>query len=329
MADIRRKAIVTLLIGEAYVEAFERFIRPTWQPYAERHGYDLVALTELIDPNADTAKKSLHWQKLLIGVHPALKDYDKLVWMDADILINHRLAPCIASAHIGNGIGAVTMPPPDTDFCGPDGSRSALHMVMENLRARTQNPDRNPSVFLQADHADYYRVLGLDGEAPHLINTGVLVFDPRRHGATLAGIYMKYDRDFIDFEMTPLSFEIQNQGLLDPLDPRFNTPWALHALTHYPFLFNDDLREAHPDLLSQCVNAAFRQVWFLHFAGTRNHPVSKRPLDLVDPTCPRITDLVFPDLAEKWPHWFRFVDGEGFKQACAQVDDGADIDVFY
>ena len=44
-----KKAIVTMAVGEAYVQAFETHARPNWVRYADRHGYDLFVLTEPID----------------------------------------------------------------------------------------------------------------------------------------------------------------------------------------------------------------------------------------------------------------------------------------
>ncbi|GAB6053146.1 hypothetical protein JCM17960_19660 [Magnetospira thiophila] len=329
MADVPlKKALVTLIVGEPYVRAFERYIQPTWQPYAERHGYDIIALTELIDPQCDLSRKSIHWQKLLIGMHPQLRDYDRLVWIDSDILINYHQAPCIVSAHQGSGIGGVTSPPPDWGLGGAELGRSCLHTIMQQIRVRQQKAPDKPTSVLWADYRDYYRLMGLDGTANQMINTGVLVFDPARHGPMMAEIYLKYPKDFIDFEMTPLSFEIQQQGLLDPLDERFNQPWSQVVLKHYPFLFNNDYLHAHPDLIRQCVNAAFRQSWFMHFAGTKNHPITKLPMTMVDITCPEIPDLVFPQCQDHWRDWFQFVDTETFQQQHRERKQGRDRDIF-
>ncbi|MCB2103005.1 MAG: hypothetical protein KDE22_19170, partial [Rhodobacterales bacterium] len=79
----RRKALVTLAIGERYVADFVRDARAGWQAYADRHGYDLYVLTEPIDAKATRA---LHWQKLLVGLVPGIRDYDHVVWLDSDVI---------------------------------------------------------------------------------------------------------------------------------------------------------------------------------------------------------------------------------------------------
>ncbi|CCQ74131.1 hypothetical protein [Magnetospira sp. QH-2] len=323
-----KKALVTLIIGDSYVEAFEKYIQPTWKPYAEKHGYDIVALTDLIDQDCDLSRKSIHWQKLLIGLHPQLKEYDRLVWIDSDILINYHIAPCIVSAHTGTGIGGVATSPPDWGMGGQAFGRSSLHSIMQQLRICAHRAPPRPVSILQSNYQDYYRVMGLEGTADQMINTGVLVFDPAVHASLLAEVYLKHEKNFIDFEMTPLSFEILEQGLFDPLDERFNMPWSQVVLRHYPFLFNNEFLHAHPDLIVQCVNATFRQSWFLHFAGTSKHPITKLPLHSVDITCPDLPDLVFPDMKDQWREWFEFVDEIGFRKRFAERSAGRDIDVF-
>ncbi len=325
-----RFALVTFLVGDAYQAVFERYVRPTWEPYAERHGYDIATLTEPIDVACDLSVKSIHWQKLLIGMHPALRGYEKLVWVDSDILINHRWAPCIASAHRGDGIGVVKPPPPSPALGGAAHGRSVALLVLEQLRRRglSAEPPRDAAV-LDDGYRAYYRLHGLDGPADSMINTGVLVFDPVRHGETLAGIYLKYPEDYADYEMTPLSFELQVRGLDDDLDPRFNTPWGNWAATHYPFLFDPAFPAAHPEVVRQCVNAAFHNAWFLHFAGTRRHPVTKQPMTMIDPTCPDPHERVFPHYRDHWRAWIELADSATFEARYAERRAGRPIQVLF
>ncbi len=331
MAEHRaRHALVTFLIGDAYVDAFERYVRPTWTPYAERHGYDIATLTEPIDPTCDFETKAIHWQKLLIGMHPDLSGYEKLVWVDSDILINHRWAPCIASAHDGPGIGVVKPPPASPSLGGAEFGHSTAFTLLEQMRRRSLSPGpHNDAAVLHDGYRAYYRLHGLDGPADAMINTGVLVFDPARHARTLAEIYLKYQKNYIDYEMTPLSFELQVRGLDDDLDPRFNAPWGNWVVRHYPFLFNLHLMRSHPDLVWQCVNTAFHNTWFLHFAGTRRHPVTKGPMILVDPACPDPHERVFPQYRSFWRDWFEFVDAEAFAARHAERRAGRPIDILF
>lgn len=299
MPDAQRqdKAIVTLAIGEAYREALHRQALPTWRPYAEKHGYDLIVLTEPLDPGCDFAKKSIHWQKLLLGMHPRLKGYRHLVWLDGDILINATLAPCIVSQLREGRIGVVDKAAhhhvPDEVF-----NLNARYLILNLLLSRRLVPGTPKTVITDGDLEAYYRLFGLEGRAKGIINTGVMAFSPEVHGEFLAGIYLKYDHNFADFEQTPVSFELQNQDRAEYLDDRFNTVWAQVAAEHYPFLFNPAFLQGNRDMLRICVNVAFRNAWFLHFAGASANPVVKGAFDLVDPDLGSVPEIVFPEFRE-------------------------------
>jgi hypothetical protein len=287
------KAIVTLAVGAEFTDAFMARYRPSWEAYAARHGYDLVLLTEPIDKAADLSRKSIHWQKLLVGVLPPLRTYRHLVWVDGDVLINHRLAPCIVSALKEGGIGVVDISGPmrTVDETGNLHVRFLLLTALLGWRLKGA-PER--VIVTDGDVKAHYRNFGLDGAAERFINTGVMVFDPARWGDFLARCYVKYDRDFGDFENTPLSFELQVNGAAEYLDGRFNLIWAAEVARNYPFLFNPDILARNPDLFGLCVNVAFRNAFFLHFAGSGANPLIKKAAELVTDRPGGVPALVLP-----------------------------------
>ena len=81
------KAIVTLATG-VYLELWEIYARPAWQLFCDRHGYDLVVLTEPLDTSHRAVSRSIAWQKLICFEHPRLAGIDHLIWLDSDIVIN-------------------------------------------------------------------------------------------------------------------------------------------------------------------------------------------------------------------------------------------------
>jgi hypothetical protein len=289
------KAIVTLAVGEEFVAAFLKTAAPTWKPYCERHGYDLIVLDRPIDPGFDPARKSLHWQKLLIGLLPQLKPYRRLVWLDTDILINYRQAPCIVAACPPERIGVVDISAP---FHAADEvmNRYARYLALNYLLTRRRDPETPKAIITDGDLPAYYRRFGLPERVERFINTGVMVFEPARHARFLAECYAKYERDFLDFENTPVSYELQVNGLAHYLDPRFNLIWAQAAADHYPFLFNPEFL-GQPGLVRQCVNAVFRNGWFVHFAGGSRNPLIKGAAQKVDHAADSMPALVFP---EEW-----------------------------
>ena len=74
-----RKALVS--IGTGPQRKLLALARRTFEPYAERHGYDLVLRTEPIDTTRPPA-----WSKIRLLRELAL-DYDVLVWLDCDLMI--------------------------------------------------------------------------------------------------------------------------------------------------------------------------------------------------------------------------------------------------
>jgi len=291
------KAIVTIAIGDAYTQNFLRKTYPIWEKYCARYGYDLVMISEPIDAECDFTRKSFHWQKLLVGLLPQVQAYDRAVWLDGDILINERLAPCIVAASPADGIGVVDI---SHVFARPDEhfNLHAWFLILNYLMTRGLDPNTPDAVVTDGDLATYYARFGLTGGADRFINTGVLVFDPKAHAHFLAEVYARYERDFVDFENTPLSHDLQTSGLARYLDGRFNTIWAQVAAEHYPFLFNPELMaESRDELMRLCVDTTFRNTWFLHFAGGGRNPLIKGGYDVIDPDGPGIPARVF---AEAW-----------------------------
>lgn len=306
MTQRHDKALVTLAVGEAYLDGFRRHTRPTWEAYCARRGYDLVVLTEPIDRDCDFTRKSVHWQKLLIGLVPRLKDYRHLVWVDGDIVINHRLAPCIVSHLKEDRIGVVDA---SADFLAADAvyNRHARFLILNYLMTRQLDPQAPKAVVTGGDLSAYYRLLGLHGtRATRFINTGVIVFEPARHARFLAECYARYERDSVDFENTPVSFELQEHDACEYLDTRFNLIWAHVAAKHYPFLFNQAVVGNNRDLLKLCANIAFHNAWFLHFAGGSKSPVIKGAYPLIDDSIDGIPALVFPEAWRRRDEYLRF-----------------------
>jgi hypothetical protein len=59
------KAIVTLAVGDEYRALWNAKARPSWERYAARHGYELIALHEPID-TSPLGRRPMSWQKLLV-----------------------------------------------------------------------------------------------------------------------------------------------------------------------------------------------------------------------------------------------------------------------
>ena len=100
------KAIVRRAIAHKYLENWKNLCQANWQKYAERHGYDFICIEEPLDDSAPAPKRSPCWQKCLILGEESVNKYDRVVWVDADVLINSANAPCIAEGVAVDKVGA-------------------------------------------------------------------------------------------------------------------------------------------------------------------------------------------------------------------------------
>jgi hypothetical protein len=256
LVAMNTKALVTLLIGDDYRRRWEKTFRGTMELYAEKHGYDIIALDRYLDASDFGRSRPPHWQKLLILEQPEVRRYEHAVWIDADILVNHHHAPCIVAAGgVSDKIGLV--PYSIAEMGTPRRSDNRYH--------RRPQGGRSPAF------AEWYRFYGIarpgERDVDDFTNTGVLVFKPHVHDEFLRWVYETgHEVAGAHQENGPLSYHIFRLGLANPLDERFNVSWNGEMAEHYPFLlarrnFEDRM------LAGLCVNAAWNNAYFLHFVG--------------------------------------------------------------
>ncbi|MHA1597997.1 MAG: hypothetical protein ACTSV1_04680, partial [Alphaproteobacteria bacterium] len=257
------KAVVTLAVGDDHLAEFMGFAKATWEPYCQRHGYDLIVLTEPIDGQADLDRTPIHWQKLLVGQMPGAERYDHMVWVDTDIVINHHLAPCIAGQLTGDRIGAIDASDEvhtRDEFGNLKTRYTALNTMF--VAKSTGVPDDAKIAITRAGIEDLYGYFGFDIETPHFINTGVFVFNPARHNDFLLHIYNNSsDQRYMD---TVFSYELIGNDMVEFVDRRFNMLWPIECARSYPFLFDPEFMVDNPETVRMCVNTAFRNSYFLH-----------------------------------------------------------------
>lgn len=248
-----REAIVTLAIGADYAERFERDCRANWTAYAIRHGFDLIVITDPLDSSERARNRSPAWQKCLVLGARDVADYDRVVWVDSDICINPA-APSILDGVPPERIGAID----EHRFPTPE-ARQAILDVIVSVAPESGEADKR---FWQAwrDPGTWHRYVGLPSGQSHIVQTGVLVLSPRHHRALLEHVYRTYEDQggkTFNYEMRPLSHEIQAHGLHHWIDPRFN------ALLWWLFLHQNP----GTDDLPRFVRENYRRSFFLHFAG--------------------------------------------------------------
>jgi hypothetical protein len=241
-----KTAFVTLIIGAEFISRWERNSKSSWVHYCQKHGYDLICLTELIDASARGRDRSPAWQKCLTLGHEQIKNYDRVIWVDSDIIIN-KDAPCILAQSVPEAkIGAV-----DNFGKHKNGADIAI---------------------------DYYKNARLPARFETLINTGVLIMAPVHHRSLLEHVYFNYDEHpGTLYEQLPLSYEILKNDLGYFINPDFNCFVCDVIAAHYPFLvastpttslFVKIKKKLIRTLFCRlCLEAALRHTYFLHFAG--------------------------------------------------------------
>lgn len=248
------KAIVLLLIGARSQDGWRRTFAPSVAGYARRHGYRLVVLDRPLDPAPREPARPPHWQKLLVLEQAELRGFDRVVWLDHDIMVGPD-APCIVEATAADRIGGVTFRGAGIDPAG---------------LARCLGADAGNWLGDGGSFRAIYRAAGLPDDVDDYMNTGVLVLSPERDAAVLREVYDRATHGPRTMaEQTPLARRLLAGDLVDPLDGRFNRLWPLELCERYPFLTWDRYRDDR-DVTAACVAAALTSNWFLHFiAGPR------------------------------------------------------------
>jgi len=273
------KAIVTLVIGKKYVDSWNKLCRDNWQKYADKYGYDIIYIDRPLDSTARAQQRSPAWQKCLILSQEFSQKYQRIVWIDSDILINSSIAPCIVKDVPIDKIGAVDeCLSPTSDLYFQTLERKYDYCKYSNIR-----------VVINHTAKHYYSNYGLPPKFNSIVQTGVLVLSPNHHRKILEKVYLEYEdkgSSQWNYEMRPLSWELINGDYIHWIDHRFNVIWFDYLCLHYPFLlekarspFIKKIKRKiqnilsiigiypHPRLKSTCATTAFTNSFFLHFAG--------------------------------------------------------------
>ena len=223
-----RVLLVSIAIGEAYLQEYNSLFRPSHELYAKRHGYDFKVITDWL--KGPLVRDTTSFQKILTPGR--FSDYDYVIFVDADILIN-PVAPPIHLEIVAEGIGCVDQ------WQQPDGRR------LEIARRRGW----------ETSATDYYKLAGFSLDTDKVINTGVMVFQPALHASICNEIYANYVNSCIGhrrgfhYEQSSIGYTLQSERMIKWLDVRWNAIWPLaNAIGR--------------DLAAFC-----RENWFIHFAG--------------------------------------------------------------
>ena len=246
----RPHALVSIVIGDDYGAVWHQTARPTWEKYAEIHGYVVIVITRAFDASD---RRSPAWQKCLILSQRWSHLYKRIVWIDADIVIN------ISAPNILDFAG----PPEQVSATLVDDQLSSAekHILMERLFEETIAPDQALARWRRIQRNIYIQN-NIETKESNMVTTGVMVLSPRHHRALLEETYAAPELSR-GYEQPHLSHAILSRRLLHEISPRFN--WGIWgpALLSCPDIVAPTLDSAGPYL--PFVQGEFRKAYFLHF----------------------------------------------------------------
>jgi len=296
--------LVTLAIGDSYLQAWKTFCEPNWARYAAAHGYDLLCIDTPFDNSERSRQRSPAWQKCLILGQEFANRYERVVWVDADILVNAALSPSITEGVPVEKVGAVQVLTTPRRELYLQALRAYKYLDLKAFKETAQSASELAAELLQTPQ-QYYENWGLSSQSlDGVVQTGVLVLSPRYHRELLEHVYYCYEdkgEARWHYEMRPLSYELLKANKVHWIDRRFNQSWIPYRMLHYPFLVSNQAENSFVDrvmrklskpfakltpasLMKMCATAAFINSYFLHFAG------SPADMKLVDPSVTSWTD---------------------------------------
>lgn len=225
--------LTTICIGEKYLEQYNLVFRQSQEAYALRHGYDFKVITEYI---SDPHPKLISMNKILVSD----EHYDFIVFVDADVLISPDAPPIHDAYDFGDKIGVVSQNQPD---------KYAKYMVQ-----KTMNWELTAEQY-------YLNKSGHILDTEDVINTGVLVIQPKKHKEFLENIFKKYSENQkwsphgFHYEQSVTGYELQINNMAFFMDYKWNAIWMIHKIYNQISRKNVNLVEF------------YKNNYFIHLAG--------------------------------------------------------------
>jgi lipopolysaccharide biosynthesis glycosyltransferase len=266
-----KKAIATIAVGEEYQRLFNEFCRNSWQTYCDAFGYDLILIGQSMDNSARAANRSPAWQKLLVLSQDWSGEYDRIVWVDSDIIMNNSYSYDICDGVPPEKVGAVD------EFSIP--TREIHDLATARLYRYWK--EHNIPYIDNMTPAQYYVNRGISGaDLTNVVQTGVLVCSPKHHRKIFEYVYEHYeDRHGAEwnYEMPALSFELLKAGAVAWISSRFNfvVPHIIAAFYPDMLLGGGNARKitrifARKKFEMTHLKSIYDLSIFMHFAGSKD-----------------------------------------------------------
>lgn len=255
-----KKAIVTIAIGDKYLNIFNDICHANWGVYCDKFDYDLIVIESPIDYSERAINRSPAWQKLLILSQPWSNNYERIVWIDLDVIINNENAYDICDGVPVDMIGAVDSYSIPTKGIH-DISLKRMYSQWESLGVP----------FIQnLSPGDYYMNRGIPGgDLDSVVQTGVFVCSPKHHKEVFEYVYYNYEDTNgaeWNYEMPALSYELLKRDLVKYIPTGFN------------FCVGNIETAFYLGINQNCLPQIYGLSMFMHFAGCIDRMSSMKKL---------------------------------------------------
>ncbi len=257
----KKYAIVTLTIGEKYQNLFKKYSYDSFYKYSKNLNADLIIIENPLDDSEVARKRSPAWQKLLILSQEWASQYEQILWIDSDVVINTKNAKNIFNevpAEKVGGVDAYKIPNEKDYLLG-------LNRLYKYWETNNINYLSNLSPY------EYYLNRGIktDEEIDQVLHTGVFICSPKFHKDIFLEIYSSnnpIEDSSGNYEMPNMSIKLIEDNLITWLDPKYNYCVNEIIASDYPELIEkNSLFKSRK--LKKGINEIFLKGQFIHFAG--------------------------------------------------------------
>ena len=231
--------LVTICIGEKYLQQYNTLFRPSQEKYAINCGYDFKVITDFISKN--NHKNLINMNKWLLCELDWSNNYDFIIFIDADIIINENTPTIHNEYNFGVKIGVVNQSQP-------------------TIQARIEGQIHKGFEVTAKDYYKKHANLLFDGE--HIINSGVLVIQPKIHKKYLSDLVVKFEPDVLKQpnnlhkDQCFFGYQLQVDNMHYFMNMKWNALWASNK-----YYFNTIKKQ------SLTLQKFYDTNYFIHLAG--------------------------------------------------------------
>lgn len=255
-------ALVTLAIGQDYLDQWEKYCSASWMKYCEINNLGLFIAIESLDKRQP--QKKPQWQKLLLAGalrshYPEVKNF---CYLDSDILINYHQPSIFDDCDLNklNLVSQVHNLPFSLNY-----AQKSVSFYRNKFYSK-KYPLNSSILFSVEDIYSYHNLPKFND----YFCSGFFAGSVEQFASPLNQIYDSYDHtveSLTDGGDEPLlNFEFQSRFQINWLPYKYQALWLFEMASYYPFLYDPQI--FNTDLLSACISAVLSRNVFLHFAGS-------------------------------------------------------------